>query len=146
MKTTTQWTQLGALELCRKIEAICPDFGCHVALTGGLLYKDGPRKDADILFYRIREVDEINISGLMDALQSIGVIATSDYGWCYKAVFTDEDDNEYDIDFFFPDREGEYPTGESSLWNDTPEDNAWLDQQVAELKADASTLQQAAQS
>ena len=49
------WTQQHAIELCKRIESVCPRYGCHVALTGGLLYKDGPRKDCDILFYRIRQ-------------------------------------------------------------------------------------------
>lgn len=44
------WTQAEAIALCREIEQICPRFGCHVALTGGCLYKDGPRKDADLLY------------------------------------------------------------------------------------------------
>ncbi len=42
------WTQEEAIELCRIIEDICPQAGCHVALTGGCLYKDGERKDLDI--------------------------------------------------------------------------------------------------
>lgn len=42
------WTQKEAIELCVKIEAICPKYGCHVALTGGLLYKEGERKDRGI--------------------------------------------------------------------------------------------------
>ena len=43
----SQWTQEQAIALCRKIEAVCPPFGCHVALTGGALYKDGPRKEGN---------------------------------------------------------------------------------------------------
>lgn len=99
------WTQEEALRLCRQIEAICPDYGCHVALTGGLLYKDGPRKDADILFYRIRQVEQIDVEGLIAALAQIGVEAKDDYGWCHKAEWRGKP-----IDFFFPEREGdEYP-------------------------------------
>lgn len=100
----SNWTQEEATALCRMIEGICPTFGCHVALTGGLLYKDGLRKDADILFYRIREEPEIDISGLMAALSEAGIEPGNDYGWCYKASF-----NGKPIDFFFPDRDGEYP-------------------------------------
>src|ERR1035437_5571090 len=55
-----QWTQTEAIELCVKVEAICPKYGCHVALTGGLLYKQGKRKDCDLLFYRIRQVEQID--------------------------------------------------------------------------------------
>jgi len=39
-----------AILLCKAIENKCPDFGYHVALTGGCLYKYGDRKDIDIMF------------------------------------------------------------------------------------------------
>lgn len=96
-----KWTQQQALNLCRKLEEISPHFGCHVALTGGLLYKDGERKDADILFYRIRQVNAIDVDGLMAALEKIGVTPGNDHGWCYKATYEGRN-----IDFFFPEREG----------------------------------------
>ncbi len=104
---TQKWTQQQAVDLCRKIEAVCPEFGCHVALTGGLLYKDGERKDADILFYRIRQVDEIDVDGLMSAMEDIGVSPGRDFGWCHKATYAGRP-----IDFFFPDRvvdDDDYP-------------------------------------
>lgn len=97
---SNKWTQEQTIELCRKIECICPKFGCHVALTGGTLYKEGERKDADILFYRIRQVTHIDVFGLMEALYDIGVKAEVDYGWCYKANYEGKP-----IDFFFPERE-----------------------------------------
>lgn len=99
------WTQAEALALCERIEAGCPPYGCHVALTGGLLYKEGARKDADILFYRIRQSPEIDVDGLMSALASLGIEAGDDFGWCFKASYAGKP-----IDFFFPEREGdEYP-------------------------------------
>lgn len=99
------WTTAAAIALCREIEAVCPDFGAHVALTGGLLYKDGARKDADILFYRIRQKPSINTDGLFDALEDLGCIIGEDFGWCVKANYLGKP-----IDFFFPEREGdEYP-------------------------------------
>ena len=106
------WTQQAAISLCRDIEAICPKFGCHVALTGGNLYKDGERKDADILFYRIRQVNAIDIKGLFDALETIGVKKTSGWGWCHKAKFGD-----LKIDFFFP----EEPDGVGDYTGPGPE-------------------------
>ena len=57
-----------AVEICRSIECECPKFGCHVALTGGTLYKDGERKDLDILFYRIRQVENIDYDSLFEFL------------------------------------------------------------------------------
>lgn len=102
---SARWTQQAAIALCRQIEDVCPPFGCHVALTGGALYKDGERKDADILFYRIRQTPEIDVVGLMGALEGIGIIPGKDYGWCHKAAYEGRP-----IDFFFPERAGdEYP-------------------------------------
>lgn len=86
------------------IEEIAPAYGCHVALTGGLLYKDGPRKDADILFYRIRQVDEIDRIGLFEAMAKIGIEEGENFGWCHKATYRGKP-----IDFFFPETEGDYP-------------------------------------
>lgn len=104
------WNQVDAIDLCRKIESICPAFGCHVALTGGVLYKDGDRKDLDILFYRIRQVEEIDQDGLFYALSSIGVVWQSGFGWCNKAIY-----GEKKIDIFFPEEQGgEYVSNSDS--------------------------------
>jgi hypothetical protein len=100
------WTQAEAVALCRQIESICPQFGCHVALTGGTLYKDGPRKDIDILFYRIRQTPEIDIDGLFAALADIGIERIRGFGWCIKAAF-----NGKHIDCFFPEEDGEHSSG-----------------------------------
>jgi hypothetical protein len=106
-----KWTQDQAIDLCRKIEVIAPKYGCHVALTGGTLYHYGERKDADILFYRIRQVEKIDVEGLMAGLASLGVVPGNDYGWCYKAKYEGRA-----IDFFFPEREGlDYPAHEAAV-------------------------------
>ncbi len=96
-----KWTRDQGLALCRAVEAICPAYGCHVALTGGLLYKDGERKDCDILFYRIRQVEKIDEEGLFSALATIGVQKTGGFGWCHKAEFEGRK-----IDCFFPEESG----------------------------------------
>jgi len=95
------WTQPEAIALCAEIEAICPKFGCHVALTGGLLYKSGPRKDCDLLFYRIRQVDKIDFEGLWQALTKIGLEQTSGFGWCFKGHYYGKP-----VDMFSPEEEG----------------------------------------
>lgn len=101
------WTQAEAIELCRKIEAVCTPFGCHVALTGGLLYKSGTRKDADILFYRHRRSPEIDVEGLMGALVELGVELRGDE----LTLFVQKGKyNEKPIDFFFPEATGYYGT------------------------------------
>jgi hypothetical protein len=92
------WTQAEAIALARQIEAIAPAFGAHVALTGGCLYKDGERKDVDILFYRIRQRKEINERGLLEALEQDCKIVTHErFGWVQKASRWGKK-----IDLFFP--------------------------------------------
>src|SRR3546814_9718836 len=91
------WTLDDAVALCRKIEKIAPEYGAHVALTGGTLYKDGPRKDVDLLFYRIRQVKEIDRPRLLRALQRIGVEISKRHGWVQQAFYEGKP-----IDLFFP--------------------------------------------
>jgi len=104
-----KWNIEEAISLIVKIEALAPKFGCHVALTGGVLYKVGERKDLDILFYRIRQVDKIDTDGLMAALESIGLDKPVGSGWIYKSKF-----NGKSIDIFFPENNGdeEYKRGD----------------------------------
>ena len=102
---TKQWTSKEAVDLCRVLENIAPAFGAHVALTGGCLYKDGPRKDADIMFYRIRQVAAIDVDGLFAKLAEIGIELQQGFGFVFKAVTSDGKN----IDFFFPEEQGEYP-------------------------------------
>lgn len=107
MKKTT-WTLEEAVALCVLIEGICPKFGCHIGLTGGTLYKPGERKDCDIIFYRIRQVERIDLEGLWKALDEVGIQEVSGFGWCHKATYQGKS-----IDIFFPEEvEGdEYVTG-----------------------------------
>lgn len=42
-----------AVALCRKLEPLFEARGFHIGLTGGCLYKDGDRKDVDLLCYPI---------------------------------------------------------------------------------------------
>ena len=91
------WTHEDAVNVCTFVEQIAPQYGAHVALTGGSLYKAGPRKDLDILFYRIRQVDKIDEGGLLNALQTVGFTITARYGWVVKATLFEKD-----VDIFFP--------------------------------------------
>lgn len=95
--SSQQWTLEQAAEVCRIVESIAPDYGAHVALTGGTLYKDGFRKDVDILFYTIRQRDAIDEQGLINALRELGFFIGKQYGWVLKANWRGKD-----VDFFFP--------------------------------------------
>ncbi len=66
----TPWVLEDALQLARKIEEIAPAYGYHVALTGGLLYKDGARKDCDLVMYR----DGNNKYDLQSLMAHLGTI------------------------------------------------------------------------
>ena len=95
------WDQKEAVALCRLVEGIAPQFKCHVALTGGSLYKDGLRKDADILFYRVRQVEALDKEGLLDALAANGFEHYRRFGWVIKAKYLGKD-----VDLFFPEYVG----------------------------------------
>lgn len=101
------WTQEEAFRFCHLVEQIAPEFGAHVALTGGLLYKDGPRKDCDIVLYRIRQREVVDFDGLWAALKPHGVEFVADYGWCKKLKYEGKP-----VDAFDPDEDA---------WENIPE-------------------------
>lgn len=105
MKKT--WNTAEAVELARKVEAVAPPFGAHVALTGGTLYGEGERKDCDLVFYRIRQTPKINEPGLFDALAEIGLVRISGFGFVHKASWFGKP-----VDLFFPEEAGEYERAE----------------------------------
>ena len=90
-----------AVKICSIIELISPQFGCHVALTGGCLYKEGERKDLDILFYRIRQTENIDYDGLFNALNKIGFKKPDGFGWLFKSDYFG-----CPVDMFFPEEAG----------------------------------------
>jgi len=104
-----KWTQQEAVNLAKIVESFAPDYGCHVGLTGGCLYREGPRKDCDLLFYRIRQAESIDIEGLLKALESIGVIILRGFGFCYKCAYGLKD-----LDLLIPEEPGEYIPGEQT--------------------------------
>lgn len=68
------WNLRAALELCSMIEHHPKRGDFHVALTGGCLYRDGYRKDLDLLFYAHEDV-ELNENFLTKFLtQNIGMV------------------------------------------------------------------------
>lgn len=87
-----KWTQDEAIKLCTMVEKVCPIYGCHVALTGGSLYKD-----LDLLFYRIRQYGNIRAAELFINLRAIGFGEFVGQGWVVKTTF-----NGKPVDCFFP--------------------------------------------
>ena len=90
------WTHEEAVALCKTVEEHCPEAGYHVALTGGCLYKDGPRADLDLVFYRIRH-SKPNTQKLLFILSSIGFDHITGGGWRYVGYINDKK-----VDLLFP--------------------------------------------
>ena len=86
-----------AVILCSALESVAPYYGCHVALTGGCLYKAGELKDIDIVVYRIRQWSRINQIGLLRAFSELGLIVIKDFGFCIKCDYYDTP-----VDLLFP--------------------------------------------
>jgi len=83
---------------------MCPVAGCHVALTGGCLYKTGERKDLDLVFYRIRQVKDIDYPRLWRALNALGISNISGFGWRFVGNYKGKP-----IDLLFPEEKvGDY--------------------------------------
>lgn len=97
------WTLDEAVELARRIEIVAPLAGAHIGLTGGCLYKSGPRKDLDFLVYRIRQRKEIDRKKFFAFLEAIDIHIEHDYGFVVKAVMAGAR-----IDFLFPESPGKY--------------------------------------
>ena len=92
-----------AIELCVKIYNLLEPKGFYPALTGGLLYKQGNRKDIDIVLYRNRQkVECFETIDLVDELSSLGLNVVNSFGFVTKAeykgfvvdIFNPETDNE----------------------------------------------------
>ena len=91
------WDLQNAVTLCKEIEAVAPKFGYHVALTGGCLYKEGERKDLDLVFYKHGTPD---IPGLLLALSGLGIAYAKGSGWKYVGYFCA--DRSKQVDLLFP--------------------------------------------
>jgi hypothetical protein len=110
------WTQQEAIVFCTLVEEIAPAYGCHVALTGGCLYKRLDRKDLDVVLYRIRQKDTIERTKLFEALSSKLALYDVKHinGWITKAKWANRS-----IDFFFPEED----QNTSSEDTEYPDDN-----------------------
>ena len=76
------------MALCKILYENLKGLGIFPALTGGLLYKEGFRKDIDIVLYRHRQdvqSFETNQDDIKQALLKSGVEITGFYGFVTKA-------------------------------------------------------------
>lgn len=109
-----KWTHAEAVAVCKQIEAFAPQYGYHVGLTGGLLYKDGERKDLDIMLYQIRGVNPSDLKPAELVRQLIiqcGWSKRADYGFVIKFW----DDKMRSIDVLWPDEGNGHYNPEAAL-------------------------------
>ena len=80
--------KLEAEKLCRKMyDELSPE-GYYPALTGGLLYKDGPRKDIDIVVFRNRQKHlSFEMLDIKNELEDMGFYDIIFYGFVTKARY-----------------------------------------------------------
>lgn len=98
------WTIDEAVELAKLVEDVIPQYGYHVALTGGLLYKDGPRKDCDLVLYRDGN-ERYELRNMLDKLETILNFDTqpdTQYR-VHKATWRGKP-----VDLFLPENDGPY--------------------------------------
>lgn len=109
IQSRTKWTWVveEALAIAPIIEAAAVSIGCHSALTGGLLYKSGERKDADFLIYRHSKpdmVEEIDLDQFFAYLEACpGFNRANGMDRCHKATYEGKP-----IDFLLETRIGLY--------------------------------------
>ena len=95
-----------AVTICKLVEPVAEQCGWHIGLTGGTLYGEGGRKDIDLVFYRIRQVEDPCLKLLFEALDNIGMTLEKDHGFCKKFLIG----GVIPIDALFPeDWVGDYP-------------------------------------
>jgi len=96
-----------ALHIAKHLEEGLPDT-LHVGLTGGVLYKEGERKDIDFVVYSHKCFNQIDTNDLAEKLRTLGFTYVTNYGRVIKSVFTTEN-KEIDVDIIVPEsKSGEY--------------------------------------
>lgn len=107
------WDLEIASMFCTLLESVASKHGFHVALTGGCLYKQGARKDCDVILYRIRtdgKRAENDINYLLEEFEELGVAIIDNFGFVVKAQFCDRM-----VDFLIPEaseHHGNYGDGQ----------------------------------
>lgn len=111
------WTQQEAIALCVVLEPVAAAHRCHVALTGGLLYKEGQRKDCDIIVYFEGKkktdielttfVQCVDRNALLQAFWTVGLAYQDIYSRVVKCLYYGKP-----VDLIFPELDGEYNEGD----------------------------------
>jgi len=91
-------TQQDGIRLCESLYSKLSPAGYYPALTGGLLYKEGARKDIDVVIFRNRQdVTDFEMKDIECFLVEIGMSDFKYYGFVTKAIW-----NGFTVDLFNP--------------------------------------------
>lgn len=81
-------SQEAAIEICKEIYPKLSAAGFYPALTGGSLYKEGLRKDVDIVIYRNRQsVLPFEMVEIKDLLIELGFTNLEFFGFVTKSQY-----------------------------------------------------------
>lgn len=90
--------QSTGIEICKALYDHLSPNGFFPALTGGLLYKDGERKDCDIVIFRHRQnVEQFEMEDINSLLESFWFTEIRHFGFVTKCKM-----GCYEIDLFNP--------------------------------------------
>jgi len=97
-------TQLeSAVHLCALLYTELKQNDIFPALTGGVLYKNGTRKDIDIIMYRGESGQTLNVHDVHDVLQKLEIEVLGNFNRVAKCKW-----GAWNLDIIFPEAEGEY--------------------------------------
>lgn len=81
-------SQEAAIEICKEIYPKLSEAGFYPALTGGSLYKEGLRKDVDIIIYRNRQAaPQFEMTDIKDLLIELGFTDLEFFGFVTKSQY-----------------------------------------------------------
>lgn len=92
-----------AVALCAALYEVLEPEGYYPALTGGLLYKEGNRKDIDIVIYRNRQkIQGFEVVDIANLLAQVHLNITDSFGFVTKAEW-----HGFIVDIFNPETNDE---------------------------------------
>lgn len=97
-----------AERLCKKLFEVLYGEGYYPALTGGLLYREGSRKDIDIVIFRNRQtVTHFEMENIENLLTECGLSEFQYFGFVTKCKLGD-----LNVDLFNPETKVEFEDGD----------------------------------
>lgn len=109
-----QVTNSDGLELCKILYTELSSEGFYPALTGGLLYKSGERKDIDIVIFRNRQLHaSFEMKEIEHLLMKVGLSDFTYYGFVTKAKWKG-----FTVDLFNPETQLEFDGEDCYGFND----------------------------